>query len=64
MIVLHDLLDHVVVLAIPNELDLDAVAVACEYGLEMSELLKEHPVGENLVANLISLSETGLPAMI
>jgi hypothetical protein len=59
-----ELPDDVVVLEIPNELDLDPVAVAREYGSDLSELLREHPITENLAAKVIPLLETGLPAMI
>jgi hypothetical protein len=61
---LIELQEHVVVLEIPNELDLDPVAVAREYGSNLSELLREYPINENLVAKVSPLSETGLPAMI
>jgi hypothetical protein len=61
---LIELPEHVVVLEIPNELDLDPVAVAREYGSDLSELLREYPINENLVAKVSPLSETGLPAMI
>jgi hypothetical protein len=44
---LIELLEHVVVLEIPNELDLDPVAVAREYGPDLSELLREYPITEN-----------------
>jgi hypothetical protein len=61
---LIELPEHVVVLEIPNELDLDPVAVSREYGSDLSELLREHPITENLAAKVIPLMETGLPAMI
>ena len=61
---LFKLPEDVVVLEIPNEIDLDPVAVAREYGSDLYELLIEHPIAENLVAKVRPLSETGLPAMI
>jgi hypothetical protein len=61
---LMELPEHIVVLEIPNELDLDPIAVAREYGSDLYELLIEHPIAENLTAKVSPLSETGLPAMI
>lgn len=55
---------NVVVLEIPNELKLDPVAVARRYGSDLAELLREHPIGDNLVAKVIPLTETGLPNLI
>jgi hypothetical protein len=59
-----ELPEHVVVLEIPNELDLDPVAVAREYGADISELLREYPITEKLTAKVSPLSDTGLPAII
>jgi hypothetical protein len=59
-----ELPEHVVVLEIPNELGLDPVAVAREYGSDLYELLIEHPIAEKLAAKVSPLSETGLPAII
>ncbi|WDF77027.1 hypothetical protein PQ469_24395 [Mucilaginibacter sp. KACC 22773] len=56
--------EHVVLLEIPNELKLDPFAVAREYGADLSELLREYPITENLTAKVIPLMETGLPAII
>lgn len=61
---LKELPQNVVVLEIPNELVLDPVAVAREYGSDLSELLREHPITEILAAKVIQLTETGLPAII
>jgi hypothetical protein len=61
---LIELPEHVVVLEIPNELDLDPVAVAREYGSDLSELLREYPITEKLAAKVSPLSDTGLPAVI
>ena len=61
---LLELPEHVVVLEIPNELDLDPVAVAREYGSNLSELLREYPITENLAAKVSPLSESGLPGLI
>ncbi len=61
---LMELPENVVVLEIPNELHLDLVAVACEYGSDLAELLREYPITENLAAKVIPLTETGLPAII
>jgi hypothetical protein len=56
--------DNVVVLEIPNEVKLDPVAVARQYGSDINELLKEHPIQETLKAKLWPLSESGLPEII
>lgn len=56
--------DNVVVLEIPNEVKLDPVAVARQYGSDLNELLKEHPIQETLKAKLWPLSESGLPEII
>ncbi|MCQ6958775.1 hypothetical protein [Mucilaginibacter aquariorum] len=61
---LMELPENVVVLEIPNELKLDPVAVAREYGSDLPELLREYPITENLEAKVIPLTETGLPAII
>lgn len=54
----------VVVIKIPYELKLDPVGVAREFGLGDTELLKKFPIQKNLVAEVIALKQTGLPAMI
>lgn len=61
---LMELPEHIVVLEIPNELDLDPIAVAREYGSDLYEQLIEHPIAGNLTAKVSPLSKTGLPAMI
>lgn len=61
---LMELPENVVVLEIPNKLHLDPIAVAREYGSDLSELLREYPITENLTAKVIPLTETGLPALI
>ena len=55
---------NVVVLEIPNELNLDPVAVAREYGSDLTQLLQEYPIQETLFAKVTPLSETGLPEFI
>jgi len=61
---LMDLPKGVVMLEIPNELNLDPVAVARKYGLEDREFLRQYPLHKKLEAKVIPLSETGLPALI
>ena len=56
--------ENIVVLEIPNELKLDPIAVAREYGSDLSELLREYPITENLAAKIFPLSESGLPGLI
>ncbi|QHS55859.1 hypothetical protein GWR56_10065 [Mucilaginibacter sp. 14171R-50] len=61
---LMELPEDIVVLEIPNELKLDPIAVAREYGSDLSELLREYPITEDLSAKVTPLSESGLPTLI
>jgi hypothetical protein len=56
--------EGVVKLKIPNELGLDPVATAREYGMDERELLRRHPLQKDLKAEVIPLSETNIPALI
>ena len=61
---LMELPENIVVLEIPNELKLDPIAIAREYGSDLSELLREYPITEKLAAKVIPLTESGLPELI
>src|ERR1700744_2037845 len=61
---LTELPENVGMLVIPNELKLDSVGVAREYGLKDKELLNRCPIQETLTAELRPLSETALPQLI
>ena len=54
----------IVVLEIPNELQLDPVAVARDFGIGETDLLIEHPYQVKLTAKVTPLSETGLSEFI
>lgn len=56
--------EDVVLLKIPNELQLDPVAVARQYGLKDYELLSEFPIKRDLKAEVRPLLESGLPELI
>jgi hypothetical protein len=56
--------EGVIKLKIPNELGLDPVATAREYGMDERELLRRHPIQRDLKAEVIPLSETYIPALI
>ena len=56
--------EGVVKLKIPNELGLDPVAAARQYGMDERELLRRHPIQKELKAEVIPLSETHIPALI
>jgi len=56
--------DGVIKISIPNELGLDPVSTARIYGINERDLLRRHPIKKDLKAELIPLSETGVPAMI
>lgn len=56
--------DHVVFIKIPNEIGLDPVATAREYGMDEREVLRRYPIQKGLKAEVIPLSETNIPAMI
>jgi hypothetical protein len=59
-----ELPENVVVLEIPNELQLDPIAVARESGMGYAELLADHPIQSDLSAKVKPLSESGLPEFI
>lgn len=56
--------DGVVLIRMPNELGLDPIGTAREYGMDDTEVLKEYPIQESLKAEIIPLSETGVPQLI
>jgi hypothetical protein len=56
--------EGVIKLKIPNELGLDPVATARQYGMDERELLRRHPIQKDLKAEVIPLSETHIPALI
>lgn len=56
--------DGVIRIKIPNELGLDPVATAREYGIDEREVLHRHPIQKDLKAELIPLSETNVPVLI
>ena len=54
----------VVMLKIPNELKLDPLGVAREYGVDEISFLRSHPPQRNLQATVVPLSETGVPQLV
>jgi hypothetical protein len=56
--------EGVIKLKIPNEIGLDPVAAARQYGMNERELLRRHPIQKDLKAEVIPLSETHIPALI
>jgi hypothetical protein len=56
--------EGVIKLKIPNEIGLDPVAIARQYGMDERELLRRHPIQKDLKAEVIPLSETHIPALI
>lgn len=56
--------EGVIKLKIPNEIGLDPVAAARQYGMDERELLRRHPIQKELKAEVIPLSETHIPALI
>ena len=56
--------DGVVRVRLPNELGLDPVAVARQYGIDEKDVLRRYPLQKGLKADVIPLSETGIPALI
>jgi hypothetical protein len=56
--------EGVVKLKIPNEIGLDPVATARQYGMDERELLRRHPIQKDLKAEVIPLSDTHIPALI
>jgi hypothetical protein len=61
---LFELPEHIVVLEIPNEIKLDPVAAAREYGIGETDLLTDHPIQMTSAAKVTLLSESGLPEFI
>ncbi|MGF7080460.1 hypothetical protein [Mucilaginibacter sp. UYCu711] len=59
-----ELPDQVVKIIIPAEIGLDPVSAARIYGIDERELLRRYPIQKDLKAEIIPLSETGIPALI
>lgn len=56
--------EDTVMLQIPNQLALDPVGVAREYGLKDTAVLQTYPLQASLKATVVPLAETGLPDFI
>jgi hypothetical protein len=56
--------EGVIKLKIPNEIGLDPVETARQYGMDERDLLRRHPIQKELKAEVIPLSETHIPALI
>lgn len=56
--------DHIVRIKLPNEIGLDPVSAARIYGIDERELLRRYPIQKDLKAEIIPLSETGIPRLI
>lgn len=56
--------EGVIKIRIPNEIGLDPVETARQYGMEERELLRRYPIQAALKAEVIPLSETHIPALI
>jgi hypothetical protein len=56
--------ENVICIEIPNEVKLDPIAVARQYGLVIAEFVQQHPIEKNLSAFIRPLTETGLPEMV
>ena len=56
--------EGVIKLKIPNEIGLDPVATARQYGMEERDMLRRYPIQKDLKAEVIPLSETHIPALI
>jgi hypothetical protein len=56
--------DGVIKIRLPNEIGLDPVSVARQYGIDEKEFLRRYPIQSGLKAEIIPLSETDVPAMI
>jgi hypothetical protein len=54
----------VVLLEIPNELYLDPIGVARQYGMDASAFVRKYPIQKTLEAKVIPLSETELPRIV
>jgi len=61
---LLELPDHIVRIKLPNEIGLDPVSAARIYGMDERELLRRYPIQKVLKADVIPLSETGIPRLI
>lgn len=61
---LQEFPEGVIKLKIPNELGLDPITTARQYGMDERELLRRYPIQMGLKAEVIPLSETPIPAMI
>jgi hypothetical protein len=56
--------ENVVLVQLPNELELDPLAVAQENQLDEAAFLKEHPIRNKLDATILPLSDSGLHKLI
>jgi hypothetical protein len=56
--------EGVIMIRLPNEIRLDPVSVARQYGIDEKEFLRRYPIQSNLIAEIIPLGETNVPAMI
>ena len=61
---LTELPESVVKIRMPNELGLDPVGAAQLYHINERTLLRLHPIKKDLRAEVIPLSETGIPALV
>ena len=56
--------DGVIMLRLPNDIGLDPIGVARQYGTDEKEFLRRCPIQKELKAEVIPLSETNVPAII
>jgi hypothetical protein len=56
--------EGVIKVKIPNEIGLDPIATARQYGIDERELLRRYPIQKDLKAEVTPLSETHIPALI
>ncbi|MES2107931.1 MAG: hypothetical protein V4577_04255 [Bacteroidota bacterium] len=56
--------EGVIRIRIPNEIGLDPVETARQYGMEERELLRRYPIQAALKAEVVPLSETHIPSLI
>lgn len=56
--------EHVIKIKIPNEIGLDPVGTARQYGMDERDLLRQYPIQKDLKAELISLADTQIPELI
>jgi hypothetical protein len=61
---LLELPQHIFQIKIPNEIGLDPVATAREYGMDEKDLLRRYPIEKDLKAEIIPLSDTNIPRLI